>query len=109
MAGYSGKKLAEKLGIKEGMKLMLMDPPENYFDMLGDLPPKVKRLKSDKEEADFIHAFVKTSEQLKKNLPTMLRQLNQDGMIWISWYKKSSGMKTDITEDTIRTVALPMG
>ena len=109
MAGYSGKNLAQKLGIKDGMKLMLMNAPKNYFDMLEDLPSKVKRLKGDKEEADFIHAFVKTSAQLKKNLPALLKQLNQDGMIWISWYKKSSGMQTDVTEDTIRAVALPIG
>ena len=105
-AGYSGTPLIKKLGIKEEMKVLLINAPENYFDLLEK---NIQKQLSDKKTTpDFVHLFAKTNhdfikemKQLKKNCAA-----NTNIIIWVSWYKKSSGITTDITEDIIRNYAL---
>lgn len=109
MAGYSGKPLAQKLGIKTGMKLFLVNAPENYGQLLDGLPENTVQVKDKTSTADLIHIFVKKISELETYLPQSKKRLTQDGMIWISWYKKSSGIPTDVTEDIIRATAFPLG
>src|SRR5436190_14801628 len=105
MAGYSGKPLAEKLGIKANAKLALVNAPSNYLKLLGKLPDGVKFAESN----DFVHLFTKRRDDLEKQLSILRKRIADTGTVWVSWPKKSSGVATDITEDTIRAVALPLG
>ncbi|MCB0720908.1 MAG: DUF3052 family protein [Ignavibacteriae bacterium] len=106
-AGYSGTPLVKKLGIKEGFKVRFINKPKNYMDLLEEIPPAVKQIKTGK--ADFVHIFTKSRKDLASELKKNMRSIEQDGMIWVSWPKKASKVPTDITEDVIREVALPMG
>ena len=106
-AGYSGTPLVKKLGIKEGYKVRFINKPKNYFDLLEELPPGISQIKTG--NADFIHLFTKSKKELAAELKKNIKALEQDGMIWVSWPKKASKIETDITEDVIREVALPMG
>ena len=109
MAGYSGKLLVQKLGIKTGMKLLFLNSPKNYGQLLQGLPENTSQVKDKTLTVDFIHLFVKKISELEEFLPQLRKRLAQDGMIWISWYKKSSGIPTDVTEDIIRATAFPLG
>jgi hypothetical protein len=106
-AGYSGTPLAKKLGIKEGFKMAHYHQPGYYFDLFTDFPENVKLI--NKSKVDFIHYFVKEEKQLQKDILKLKDQIEQNGMIWISWPKKSSKVETDITEDVIRNLALKNG
>ena len=108
-SGYSGKPLIVKLGIKEGFTIFAMNQPENYFDILGELPGEVSVKSRLSGEMDFIHFFTKDKKELSSNLLNLKKHLNKNGMLWVSWPKKSSKIPTDITEDTIREIALPKG
>jgi Protein of unknown function (DUF3052) len=113
MAGYSGTPLPQKLGIKEGSRVALVEPPAG-FD-LGTLPvgAVMQRGAAGKGKAppplDVILVFVKKRADLEAQLDACRPRLTQDGGLWIAWPKKSSGVATDIVEDTIREVALPTG
>lgn len=106
-SGYSGTPLAKKLGIKEGFKIALYQQPEYYFNLFTDFPNDVKII--NKSKVDFIHYFVKEEKQLLKDISKLKNQIEQNGMIWISWPKKSSKVETDITENAIRNIALKNG
>lgn len=108
-AGYSGTPLAKKLGIKEGLTIRLVNQPEYYFDLFTDFPQNISILADEKKKKNFIHYFVKEAKQLKKDIISLRNEIEQDGMIWISWPKKSSKVATDITEDVIRKLALENG
>lgn len=108
-AGYSGTPLAKKLGIKEGLTIRLVNQPEYYFDLFTDFPQNVSILAGEKKKKNFIHYFVKEAKQLKKDIISLKNEIEQNGMIWISWPKKSSKVATDITEDIIRKLALENG
>jgi len=108
-AGYSGKPLIAKLGIKEGFTVCIINPPENYFKILGELPAGVKIKNELSLELDFIHYFTKSKKELSSNISKLKNSLAKKGMLWVSWPKKSSKIPTDITEDTIREIALPTG
>ena len=103
-AGYSGTPLLKKLGIKEEMKVQLIGQPENYFDLLE------KNISSQfckkTETPNFIHLFVKTKKVFEKEMETIKQNMKPTTVIWVSWYKKSAGILTDITEDVIRGYAL---
>lgn len=109
MAGYSGTPLAKKLGIKAGARLMLINAPEHYIDLFTDMPPDVYFTKDDSLENDVIHFFSKSADEYQAKLPQFMKQMKQDGMIWVSWPKKTSKVVTDITEDLIRNFALQIG
>jgi hypothetical protein len=103
-AGYSGTPLIKKLGIKQTDKLKLINAPEEYMQWLGE--DVSKQLCKGKEAADFIHLFVKNKAVFEKEMTKILPYLKPTVSIWVSWYKKSSGIITDITETDIRNFAL---
>lgn len=106
-AGYSGTPLAKKLGIKENFTIKLINTPEYYFNLFSDFPKNV--ITTSKSKIDFIHYFSKDKATLIKDIPALKKQITSDGMIWVSWYKKSAKIPTDITEDTVRNIALKNG
>ena len=108
MAGYSGTPLIRKLGIRPQEQVLAINAPKNYKKLLGDLPEGasvVDRITN----ANFIHLFVRRRANLAKELPRLRNKLTDTGTLWVSWPKKSSGVPTDVTEDVIREVALPLG
>jgi len=109
MPGYSGTPLSKKLGIKEGCRLCVAGAPAEYAEILAPLPPNVKISTRRMKDVDIWHIFTKSSDELRWRLPEMMAQIRKDGMIWVSWPKKSSKVETDVTEDVIRAVALPLG
>ena len=107
--GYSGKPLVDKLGVKSGYRLALIDAPPEFPGGLGTLPDDVEIAGDRAKDLDFILFFADRAQTLEKKLPGALERLVQAGMLWIAWPKKSSGVATDITEDVIRRIALPLG
>ena len=103
-SGYSGTPLSKKLGIKEGILIKLVNQPAYYFDLFSDWNSIVS--KNVKSKKDLIHVFSTSAKELHKKIPALKNEIKQDGMIWVSWPKKASGVPTDITEDVIRTIAL---
>jgi len=108
MAGYSATPLAKKLGIKPGFVILLVNAPDYYFNLFTDFPADVT-LSQCKTGIDFIHCFVSQRDELTNEIPRLKKQLRPNGMIWISWYKKSSKIPTDVTEDIIRAEAIKNG
>ncbi|MBI3112420.1 MAG: DUF3052 family protein [Ignavibacteriales bacterium] len=109
MTGYSGTPLSKKLGLKPPLTLVAIDAPREYRTWLGTLPDGVRIVSKPAKPLEAVHLFVTTRAALKKNLSAFRKQLEQAGFVWVSWPKKSSNVETDITEDVIREVALPMG
>ena len=110
MAGYSGTPLWKKLGYKEGMAARVEGAPSDYVALLA-LPGKVKVtwLARSGRDVAFVHLFAKTRSHLESRLKVYRKDLAADGVLWVSWPKRASGVETDITEDAIRDLALPMG
>ncbi len=107
MAGYSGTPLLKKLGITESAGLFLVNAPVEYGDLLGiDVKKQlVKKIR----EADFFHIFCQHRKELEKQFTVIVETAKSSAVVWISWYKKSSKIPTDITEDVIREIVLPTG
>jgi hypothetical protein len=102
--GYSGTPLLKKLGIKENMRVLLVHEPENYFELIEkDI---TEQLCSKNEKPDFIHLFVKTKKDFETRMRKLKLSLKPSTTIWVSWYKKSAGIPTDVAEDVIRNYAL---
>ena len=108
-AGYSGKPLAEKLGIKPGMEVAALGAPANYRSLIEPLPPGVTVARTPKKGAAFIHVFVKSREELGEHLVMYRKAMAQDGVLWVSWPKKAAKVATNVTEDVVRDLALPLG
>ncbi len=108
-AGYSGKPLSKKLGFKAGFKIRLINAPENYFTLIADMPENVMILNDKKPGKDLVHYFTNKSTDLHRDIPTLRNEIFPNGMIWVSWPKKASKIKSDITEDNIRNIALMNG
>ncbi|HEY3220805.1 MAG TPA: DUF3052 domain-containing protein [Gemmatimonadales bacterium] len=109
MAGYSGKPLVDKLGIKPHTRIAILNAPGGYRATLGKLPPGVIVTSVARGVLPFIHYFTADRALLERQLPALLRALAPDGALWVSWPKKASGVPTDMTEDVVRAVALPTG
>jgi len=107
--GYSGTPLAKKLGIKEASRLLLLDAPAGFLQLMQPLPSAVQFDDGLSQAIDIVHVFATQNATLKKRLAMIRNGLRSDAAVWVSWPKKASGVATDITEDTIREVALPMG
>jgi hypothetical protein len=107
-AGYSGKPLWQKLGLKDGQRLVVADPPQQLPQLLAGAPEGMVRL-ARLAEFDVALLFVTSRAALAAALARTLPKLSPGGMIWIAWPKKASGVATDVTEDTVRDVALPLG
>ena len=109
MAGYSGTPLAQKLGIKAGEKVLTLNAPANYGKLLAPLPEGVSFARKATPGAGFVHLFISNRKTLEKELSRLRKLIADTGVLWVSWPKKSSGVATDVTEDVIREVALPLG
>ena len=107
--GYSGTPLAGKLGIKPGSRLWVRDAPAGYRKLLAPLPEGAAILTRAGKELDLIHFFTKSRRELAAALPGLMRAMKKDGAIWVSWPKKASKVATDVTEDTVRECAPPLG
>jgi hypothetical protein len=108
-AGYSGTPLAAKLGIGAGTKVVAIGAPKDYRDLLAPLPERVAFGKQVSQATDVVHVFSAARAELAGQLAAILPRLRPDAAVWVSWPKKASHVATDITEDTIRGVALPLG
>ena len=109
MAGYSKTPLAQKLGIKPGAKVVTLEEPAGYRKWLAPLPAGVSFRDKAAAGSEFIHLFATERRTLEAELKRLRGLVANTGVLWVSWPKKSSGVKTDITEDVIREVCLPMG
>lgn len=109
MAGYSPNALFKKLGLKEGYAIKLVHPPANYADLIGDAMVSLSVKNRATDGLDFIHFFTNSRAELEAELPKLKEQIKKSGTIWISWYKKSAKMNTELTENIIRDKALAVG
>ena len=116
MAGYSNKPLYLKLGLKATEIVYIKNAPANYIELIAPISQQLMFRKRISKEIDFVHFFTKSKSELQKFLPIYKDKIksNKDkiksnGMIWVSWPKKASKVVTDVTEDTIREVCLPLG
>jgi hypothetical protein len=107
--GYSGKSLVTKLGLKSHSSFYTFDAPLEYLDWLVPMPDGVKHVLKLEPNLGFIHGFFEKRSVLEEQLPAFMTHLERTGAIWISWLKKNAKIPTDITEDTIREIVLPMG
>ena len=108
-AGYSGTPLAKKLGIKDGHAVALLKAPDGFEATLEGLPDDVTLRTAARGTNDVIVTFHTERADLVARLPKLVDAMDVDGGLWVAWPKKASGVPTDITEDTVREVALPMG
>ena len=110
MAGYSGTPLATKLGFKEGFRVGFVNPPRGFQPELGPLPGRVKisvaRLP---KPLDLILFFADSQQTLKREFPKLAQKLGKNGMLWIAWPKKASGVATDLSENSVRKIGLDAG
>jgi hypothetical protein len=109
MAGYSDTPLARKLGIKPAMTVIVINEPANYRKLLGQGAEGVEFSDRVGSRSSFIHFFATRRSELEKKLPMLREKVADTGTAWVSWPKKSSRVPTDVTEDVIRAVALPLG
>jgi len=107
-AGYSGTPLAKKLGFKPGFRVKVVGAPANYRMMLKPIPDGVTLSASLAAPLDLCHVFVRSREALARRLPACRKQIRENGMIWVSWPKKSSGVSSDLSEDVVRELAFPL-
>lgn len=109
MAGYSGTPLAKKLGIKEQFRLLVVGAPVDYRALLEPLPGGVQFVSRSDASVDIAHLFTSKRAELSTALGNYRKQLSVQAAVWVSWPKKSSRLPSEITEDTVREVALPLG
>ncbi len=108
-AGYSGTPLAKKLGIKPGHAVALLGAPDGFEATLEGLPDGVTFRTAARGTNDVLVTFHTRRADLEQRLPARLAAMDVDGGLWVAWPKRSSGVATDITEDTVRQVCLPLG
>jgi hypothetical protein len=108
-AGYSGTPLAKTLGLKAGSRVCLLGAPPGFRERLDPLPDGVEFGTRLAKTTDIAHLFTASKAELANILASFRKTLGDEAAIWVSWPKKASKVPTDITEDTIRAVALPMG
>lgn len=107
--GYSGKPLADKLGVKEGATLRLVGAPEGFEAALGPLPGDVAVRRRGPLRADVVLYFTTARADLAARAEQLGRAVFPAGSLWVAWPKRASGVATDVTEDVVRAVALPLG
>ena len=109
MAGYSGTPLVQKLGIKAGFRIFVLNAPVDYPKLLGPLPPAAQIAKTLKAPLDFIHFFPQDKAEYEKRLKDLKKSLAPNGVIWVSWPKAASKVSTDMTEKIVRDYGLKAG
>src|SRR3954447_9456635 len=107
-AGYSGTPLVKKLGIKENFTIKVIRAPEYYFELVN-LPEKTQLIQDKETKKNLIHYFTKEKKELEKDISTLREEIFANGIIWISWPKKTSKVVTDLTEEVVRRIALANG
>ncbi len=107
-AGYSGTPLVRKLGYGEKMRVAVVGPPANYWDLVGRLPGGVRVMAGAAKELDLVHIFATRRTALERSVRSARKRMAQNGMIWASWPKKAARVPTDITEDVVREIAFPL-
>ena len=109
MAGYSGKTIVQKLGIKPGFRIFVDGAPVAYGDIVGELPDEVTIVSRPKAPLDVVHLFATEAAGLAGRLRKYRDAIVPDGMIWVSWPKKASAVVTDLSDVVVREIALPLG
>lgn len=109
MAGYSKRSLIDKLGIKPGHTLLMAHAPDGYAALLGALPAGVTQVPSAQGTLDFVHAFFTRRAEFEREFAQLRAHLAKDGMLWVSWPKGKSKIKTDLNENLIREFGLANG
>jgi hypothetical protein len=105
----SDKSIAQKLFIKPNSKFMLVNPPDGYLARLGEFPLGVVLLNDSNSPVDAIQVFVANRSELEAQLPRLKQLMTPKGMLWVTYHKGTSKVKTDINRDTIYTYALTLG
>jgi len=108
-AGYSGTPLPQKLGIKPGMTLHVVDAPFDYAKLIAPVGAKVAFATRLTKDVELLHAFVTRRSRLEDVLDRARAALESDAIVWVSWPKKAAGLASEVTEDTVRDMALPLG
>jgi hypothetical protein len=108
-AGYSKQSLADKLGIGPGTTIVALGAPPTYATLIAPLPEGATLRTRLTPGAGFIHQFARGRAELDTTFPRLAKALADDGTLWISWPKKASGVETDLTEDVLRQIGLPLG
>ena len=106
---YSATPLAKKLGLRSGLSAVVFAAPEGYLQWLQPLPEQFSFVAQISGETEWVHLFVQQRFDLAEQLTRLRQELRTDAVLWISWPKKSAKVPTDITEDVIRALALPLG
>lgn len=109
MAGYSGTPLQKKLGLKPGMRCCVLNGPVDYFDLLHPLPEDLNWSEKLSGTFDFIHLFTRDQKLFQNKFLQAKSKIADDGMIWVSWPKKSAKVETDLDENIIRDFGLKAG
>jgi hypothetical protein len=108
-SGYSGTPLAKKLGFAPGLSIAVLGAPPEYDDWVAPLPEGTRLTRRLPKVPVAVHLFVSARADLTRRLESLRASIDPGGYVWVSWPKKSAKVATDITEDVIRSVALPMG
>ena len=109
MAGYSGTPLAKKLGVAENSTIATIGAPKDYAKLLAPLPGGARIVTRPPKTPALVHLFATSRAELKRHLEKLRGSIAQNGVVWVSWPKRTAKVPTDITEDVIRAIALPMG
>ena len=109
MAGYSSTPLAKKLGIKEGSRIALVNAPKDFQSELGELPDRVEFVKRPTKSLDIVLFFVVSERALARDFAKLAEKLTTNGMIWIAWPKKGSGVTTDLSFERVQRIGLDAG
>jgi hypothetical protein len=108
-SGYSGTPLAKKLSLRDGQRVWFSGMPESVADEIDEYALELTFVADPAEGIDAAHVFVTRRAELENMLPALRKQIAADGHIWVSWPKRAANVETDVTEDTIRESALPLG
>jgi hypothetical protein len=108
-AGYSGTPLAQKLGLLPGSRVLVLGSSRPYDEVVAPLPGGIELVARPTKSTDLVHLFATGREELARRLATLRPRLRPEVPVWVSWPKKSARVPTDLTEDVVREIALPLG
>ena len=108
-AGYSGTPLARKLGIKAAYRIHAINPPADYWDLLGELPPDARAAEKDERDLEIVHFFANTVADAIVAFEAGRERIASNGMIWASWPKKASGVASELDGNRVRALGLERG
>jgi hypothetical protein len=109
MAGYSGTPLPRKLGIKDNLRIGFINAPKTLASQLGELPPTTRIASRLSSPMDLVVLFVDREAELARQFPRVAKTLSKNGMLWVAWPKKSSGVPTDLSFENVQRIGLDCG